>query len=814
MSAKHPSVHAAFIVSTDSQGGEDDEEDRSLLYSYPRDAPAGSTASHINSFKSLSLAIRGVLDSICGEKTKLVHLEHGNTRMLLASAHLESVMLVVALRQLVPPSAATALVLHLAEVLVLLLGPFASWGLLPQSAKAPGGARAGGAGGPAQTSAETQAILDRVFEGVLGQIDSPLWGARMAPWNCFESSCLHLALPGRLQQRLAGIVAEHAAQHHKAPFSFFRKHSCLMYRGLLLASDLHPRHAKQLWQLLWTLGVLQHAGGLPCQILTRIVHLPHPSSAGAAAAAGRGPAGAGGGTAAATAAAVAALQQHEGAAGVTVSEQPMGRSLLVVASAMQLVMAVVLTGYDEEIEEELAGRLEGHSAAELLQRIHGALGPDLERLVEASVVYSAAARSLDATPAAAGDAAAVGARGGAGGAAGGKGGGGGAGGAGAGGGAVGSNLLFRLMMRNRSMPQGVGGKPHQPPPPPPPHQQAVRPSNSAEVPFGPYSVPASPDGRQAPGRSNTGHGGGGGNRLASTPTGGQPHDRSGRGGRAAPGGGGSPTNAAAACVPVPAPEGAVFLIAHDAPHGCVRFLGDLPGGGGGGSGGALAAVWRAVAACRLRFGAHNVAIAAPPKHARLTMTLDQIEQLSAVRSQREGGQRLGTADSSPWQYHPELASLAAVHSLTLRLQLPAEPGGGGGGGGGGDGGGGGGGAAAEPAPTPTGKSWLARVSSSRAGGSAGGASSGTGTSSGGAASSGGAPPTGGGQANTSAHAGAGAGSAAAPALYLTAALFPDTRELYICHGPDVDETRLVEGLWDSGPLGQELWVREDMGVVS
>ncbi len=30
MSAKHPSVHAAFIVSTDSQGGEDDEEDRSV----------------------------------------------------------------------------------------------------------------------------------------------------------------------------------------------------------------------------------------------------------------------------------------------------------------------------------------------------------------------------------------------------------------------------------------------------------------------------------------------------------------------------------------------------------------------------------------------------------------------------------------------------------------------------------------------------------------------------------------------------------------------------------------------------------------
>mgnify|MGYP001807390244 CR=1 FL=1 len=76
------------------------------------------------------------------------------------------------------------------------------------------------------------------------------------------------------------------------------------------------------------------------------------------------------------------------------------------------------------------------------------------------------------------------------------------------------------------------------------------------------------------------------------------------------------------------------------------------------------------------------------------MTLDQIEQLSAARSQREGGQRLGTADSSPWQYHPELASLAAVHSLTLRLQLPAAaPGPAAGAAGGGEG------AAAEPAAT-------------------------------------------------------------------------------------------------------------------
>ncbi len=130
------------------------------------------------------------------------------------------------------------------------------------------------------------------------------------------------------------------------------------HRGLQLSSDLHPLHAKQLWQLLWTLGVFQHSGGLPCQLLTRIIHLPQPIMAGggaaataaaaAAAAAGRA---ATGGPAVAAAAAVA----MQADAAVTVSEEPMGRSLLVVAAAVNLVLAVVLTAYDEEIEEELAG---------------------------------------------------------------------------------------------------------------------------------------------------------------------------------------------------------------------------------------------------------------------------------------------------------------------------------------------------------------------------------------------------------------------------------------------------------------------------
>lgn len=260
--------------------------------------------------------------------------------------------------------------------------------------------------------------------------------------------------------------------------------------------------------------------------------------------------------------------------------------------------------------------------------------------------------------------------------------------------------------------------------------------------------------------------------------------------------------------PVAAPEGALFVVAHDAPGGCVRFLGDLPDAG------ALAAVWAAVAACRQRFGVHTVAVAAPPKHARLTMTLDQIEQLSAARSQREGGQRLGTADSSPWQYHPEMASTAAVHTITVRLPLPPssaaavaaalaagqqQPAPGatqaGEGQGGPKGGGGDGSAVAQQQA----KTWLTRPPSGPANsrtGSAGGASHSD--AAGNAAGPGGAAGAG---------TGPGSAAAAAAALYLTACLLPDMRELYVCHGAAVDEARLVEGLWE-GPAAQVAWRRE------
>lgn len=38
-----------------------------------------------------------------------------------------------------------------------------------------------------------QAILDRVFQGVLSQIDSPAWATRMAPWHCFQVGARQVA---------------------------------------------------------------------------------------------------------------------------------------------------------------------------------------------------------------------------------------------------------------------------------------------------------------------------------------------------------------------------------------------------------------------------------------------------------------------------------------------------------------------------------------------------------------------------------------------------------------------------------------------
>ena len=87
----------------------------------------------------------------------------------------QSVMLVVALRQLVPPSAATALVLHLAEALVLLMGPFAQWGLM----QGEGGGRReeGGCRWCGDTTADGVWVLafGRLVQGLGGGGGGPQW---------------------------------------------------------------------------------------------------------------------------------------------------------------------------------------------------------------------------------------------------------------------------------------------------------------------------------------------------------------------------------------------------------------------------------------------------------------------------------------------------------------------------------------------------------------------------------------------------------------------------------------------------------------
>jgi hypothetical protein len=168
-------------------------------------------------------------------------------------------------------------------------------------------------------------------------------------------------------------------------------------RGLLLSGDMPPGQARPLWGLLWSLGLLQGGGAAACQVpwpvrrtrartasalpvaqdgtpspcshpshkhdaqirstlsvlpahaqvLTHIVHMPLAAAMGAASAAGPP-----------VPRAFARASDSGGAAGGLGGGEPAsspGRSLLVVASALTWTLAVVLTSYDEEIEEELAG---------------------------------------------------------------------------------------------------------------------------------------------------------------------------------------------------------------------------------------------------------------------------------------------------------------------------------------------------------------------------------------------------------------------------------------------------------------------------
>lgn len=101
--------------------------------------------------------------------------------------------------------------------------------------------------------------------------------------------------------------------------------------------------------------------GLPCTVLTQKVYMDTPADEAP------GPAGSGpqsGPLQADAAAATASAGPPAGAAAgagpggpscAAAVEEPQGQSLLVLVSACQLVLAVVLAAYDEEVEEEVVG---------------------------------------------------------------------------------------------------------------------------------------------------------------------------------------------------------------------------------------------------------------------------------------------------------------------------------------------------------------------------------------------------------------------------------------------------------------------------
>lgn len=147
---------------------------------------------------------------------------------------------------------------------------------------------------------------------------------------------------------------------------------------------------------------------------------------------------------------------------------------------------------------------------------------------------------------------------------------------------------------------------------------------------------------------------------------------------------------------------------------------------------------RSTGCCRLR-----------GRPCRLALTLEQIEALSRARAQREGGQRLGRADPTPWQYHPEMASTAPVTQITLRLAASEEE----------------------------------RAASSHAPASP-------------AAAKGGGRGMRGGAAGQAAAAQGAQGAQVALPLYLTAGLLADGREVFVVHGASADEEALLAALME------------------
>ncbi|MEW5304341.1 MAG: hypothetical protein WDW36_006958 [Sanguina aurantia] len=547
--------------------------------------------------------------------------------LVLAFSHLQGYMLVMVLPGAMSDDIASALAIQSTQTLLLLLGPFSSWAT-HRSPPAPGPVTANTPALPTLSPA-TQAVLDTVFSGIFNQMTGLGWH-RALPGLVFEAASLYLPLSRAMHEKLplklrtamaaasnvTAPASSRALPVHQDPdpvlpvWDLFRRNYCLMYRGLLLCSSLPPTQTRQLWQLCWSLQLFSDAAQRErkqCIVSTQPIFLSSPHTRTSTISTPKDTH-----TASPTPSATDLSSTHGGRDTPTATEARQ-RSLLLLVSAQDLTLVVMLESYGGQVAAE-ADAGEESAAVEMVRQVHANLGAELRALVGSNAAYRSGTSTTVDTPA-----------------------------------------------------------------------RVPVPAVTEEAPHTPHSPDQAPSGSLPgsgsllvgwlSGRDPT-QGGAAVNAAPSTsaadglprPSPAPPTEVAGAQASLMP----APSSslvASASPGPFPAPAGTAFMVSVDARQGVVKYSGDVP------SSQVLQQVWGHISACRARFAARDMALVeAPPKPTRLCMTVEEIEQLSAVHSQREGGQRLGTADPSPWRYHPELASLAKMQTLTVKLttQTAAE----------------------------------------------------------------------------------------------------------------------------------------------
>lgn len=132
--------------------------------------------------------------------------------------------------------------------------------------------------------------------------------------------------------------------------------SNLCPRGLTVWSGLPSLQTRLIWQLCWALGAHGQARALPCQVT---MHWVHPGADASAAHSSDEPPHSPSTETAASMASSAPPYAAAGTGDAASDASRSQRSLLILVSACHMVLAVMLTAYDEDIEE-LAGTDDGN----------------------------------------------------------------------------------------------------------------------------------------------------------------------------------------------------------------------------------------------------------------------------------------------------------------------------------------------------------------------------------------------------------------------------------------------------------------------